>query len=193
MNGNKEHLRKVEAGVWLLREQLCRKGFGEPDGHFGLPNTKQTSINKRAAWRSTKVVSKLKYRCCKKRLSEWALFSLEKRRLWGDLVAAFLYYEKIIEKMEPGLHMLHGSTSLLLSWLLYLSDVGAAPDLFSQRPLLQPPLPKPCHANIMPIFKVSKKEDARNYRSRILVEATCKHLKDKKVIGSTLHSFTKAK
>lgn len=32
MNGKKEHLRKVAAGVWLVREQLCRKGFGGPVG-----------------------------------------------------------------------------------------------------------------------------------------------------------------
>lgn len=37
-----------------------------------------------------------------RRLREWAFLTLEKRRPWGDLIAAFLYYEEVIEMMEPG-------------------------------------------------------------------------------------------
>lgn len=37
-----------------------------------------------------------------RRMREWAFLTMEKRRLWGDLIAAFLYYEEVIEMMEPG-------------------------------------------------------------------------------------------
>ena len=67
---------------------------------WGPQHKKDVDLLEQVQRRATEMISGLEHLSYEERLREMRMFSLKKRRLWGDLTATFQYLKGSIKKME---------------------------------------------------------------------------------------------